>query len=130
MATSLVSFLWDLHIHESKFVFLLLICFVRILLLVQSQQLEKYKVEIFPLCFPAHLHVCAKSPQSCPTLCNPWTVAHQAPLPMGFSWQEYWSGLPFPTPGDLPDPGIEPVSLVSPELTGGFFTTSATWQAL
>ena len=39
-----------------------------------------------------------------------WTVAHQAPLPMGFSRQEYWSGLPFPSPGDLPDPGIEPRS--------------------
>ena len=44
--------------------------------------------------------------QSCPTLCGPWTVAHQAPLSMGFSRQEYWSGLPFPSPGDLPDPGI------------------------
>ena len=41
---------------------------------------------------------------------NPWTVAYQAPLSMGFSWQEYWSGLPFPSPGDLPDPGIEPGS--------------------
>ena len=48
--------------------------------------------------------------QSCPTLCNPWTVAHQAPLSMGFSRQEYWSGLPFPSPGDLPNPGIEPRS--------------------
>ena len=42
---------------------------------------------------------------------TPWTVAHQAPLSMGFSRQEYWSGLPFPSPGDLPDPGIEPRSL-------------------
>ena len=41
---------------------------------------------------------------------TPWTVAYQAPLPMGFSKQEYWSGLPFPSPGDLPDPGIEPGS--------------------
>ena len=48
--------------------------------------------------------------QSCPTLCNPWTVAHQAPPSMGFSRQEYLSGLPFPSPGDLPDPGIEPRS--------------------
>jgi len=48
--------------------------------------------------------------QSCPTLCDPWTVAHQAPLSMGFSMQEFWSGLPFPSPGDLPDPGIEPRS--------------------
>ena len=41
----------------------------------------------------------------------PWTVAHQDPLSMEFSRQEYWSGLPFPTPGDLPDPGTEPTSL-------------------
>ena len=48
--------------------------------------------------------------QSCPTLCDPWTVAHQAPPSMGFSRQECWSGLPFPSPGDLPNPGIEPRS--------------------
>ena len=48
--------------------------------------------------------------KSCPTLETPWTVACQAPLSMGFSRQEYWSGLPFPSPGDLPDPGIEPGS--------------------
>ena len=46
----------------------------------------------------------------CLTLATPWTVARQAPLSMGFSRQEYWSGLPFPSPGDLPDPGIEPWS--------------------
>ena len=44
------------------------------------------------------------------TLATPWTVAHYAPLPMGFPRQEYWSGLPFPFPGDLPNPGIEPRS--------------------
>ena len=54
---------------------------------------------------------------------TPWTVAHQAPLSLGFSRQEYWSGLPFPPPGDLPDPGIEAKSPMSPALTGGFFTT-------
>ena len=48
---------------------------------------------------------------------------------MGFSRQEYWSGLPCPPPGDLTDPGIGPKSLVSPALAGGFFTTSATWEA-
>ena len=57
-----------------------------------------------------------------------WTVAHQAPLSMGFSRQEYWSGLPYPPPGDLPNSGIEPTSLRSPALPGGFFTTSATWE--
>ena len=58
-----------------------------------------------------------------------WTVACQAALSMGFSRQEYWSRLPFPTPGDLPDPGIEPESLMPPVLAGGFFTTSTTWEA-
>ena len=54
--------------------------------------------------------------QSCPTLCDPWTAAHQAPLSMGILQQEYWSGLPLPIPGDLPDPGIETTSPVSPTL--------------
>ena len=53
---------------------------------------------------------------------TPWTIACQAPLSMGFSRQEYWSGLPFPTSGDLPHPGIEPASLASPPLAGGFFS--------
>ena len=53
---------------------------------------------------------------------TPWTVPCQAPLSMGFSRQEYWSGWPFPPPGDLPNPGIGLVSLVSPALAGGFFT--------
>ena len=57
-----------------------------------------------------------------------WTAAHQAPLPMGFSRQESWSGLPFPSPGHLPNPGTEPASLMSPALTGAFFTSSAIWE--
>ena len=57
-----------------------------------------------------------------------WTIAHEAVLSMGFFKQEYWSGVPFPPPGDLPNPGIEPV-FMSPTLAGGFFTTSASWEA-
>ena len=53
-----------------------------------------------------------------------WTVACQAPLFMGFPRQEYWSGVPFPSPGDLPNPGTEPTSLASPALAGGFLTTA------
>ena len=59
----------------------------------------------------------------------PWSVAHQAPLFMEFPRQGYWSGLPFPTPGELPDPGIEPESPVSPALAGGFLTASTTLEA-
>ena len=58
-----------------------------------------------------------------------WTVARQAPLSMGFSRQEYWSGLPCPPPGDLSDPEIKLTSPKSPALAGRFFTTSTTWEA-
>ena len=58
--------------------------------------------------------------QSCWTLCDLWTIASQAPLSTGFSRQEYWSGLPYLPPEDLPNPGIKPMS---PALAGGFFTT-------
>ena len=73
--------------------------------------------EAWPRCC---VHV--ESLQLCPTLC-------EEPLSMGFSRQEYWSGLPCPPPGDLPDPGIEHASLMSPAFSGGFFTTSTTWEA-
>ena len=56
-------------------------------------------------------------------------LSRQAPLSMRFSRQEDWSGLPCPPPGDLPDPGIEPWSLISPALAGRFFTTSTIWEA-
>ena len=62
---------------------------------------------------------CCLVAKLCPTLATPWTVTHQAPLFMGFSRQEYWSVLPFPSPGDIPDPGIK---AMSPALAGGFFT--------
>ena len=60
-----------------------------------------------------------KSLSRVPLVVIPWTAAYQAPPSMGFSRQEYWSGVPLPSPGDLPDPGIEPAS---PELTGRFST--------
>ena len=60
---------------------------------------------------------------------TPWTVPHQTSPSMEFSKQEYWSGLLFPPPGDLPDPGIEPESLTSPVWAGCFFTSSITWEA-
>ena len=60
---------------------------------------------------------------------TPWAVVCQAPLSMGFSRQEYWSGLPYPPPGDLPNSGIESMSLMSPGLASRFFITSTTWEA-
>ena len=71
--------------------------------------------------------MCAKSLQLCPTLCNSVAVGCQAPRSMGFSRQEYWSGSPCPTQGDLPDPGIKHVS---PEFVGRFFSTWETPENL
>ena len=67
----------------------------------------------------------------CLTLCGPqWTVVCQAFLSMGFSRKEYWIGLTFPPLGGSSQPGMEPASLESPELAGGFFTSSTIWEAL
>ena len=76
----------------------------------QQQQLSHF----------SHVRFCA----------TPWTVARQAPLSMGFSRQEHWSGLPFLPPGGLPDSGLEPVTFMSPALAGGLFATCATREAL
>ena len=74
-----------------------------------------------------HACVLSKALLSCPTLCNPMaSMDRQASLSMGFSRQEYWSELPFRSPGDLPDPGIKSLSLVSPAQAGRFFTSSTT----
>ena len=73
--------------------------------------------------------MCAQSVSCVQLFGNPWTVALQAPLSMGFSRQKYRRGLPFPSPGDLPDPGIEPTFSASPELAGGFFITEPPGKA-
>ena len=67
--------------------------------------------------------MCAHSLSRVRLFATQWTVAHQAPLSMGLSWQEYWSGLPFPAPGDLPDPGIKSESLAASAFAGRFFIT-------
>ena len=86
----------------------------------KKQSLQKYHNP--KICIPAHLPSCVQ------LFAAPWTVAHQAPLPMEFSRQEYWNGVAFPPPMDLPNSGIKPMSLASPTLAGGFFTTSASWE--
>ena len=73
-----------------------------------------------------HILSCFRRVQLSETI---WTVAHQVPLSMGFSRQEYWSGLPCPPAGDLSNPGIKPMSFMSPALAGRFFATSSTWEA-
>ena len=84
--------------------------------------LEVQSLVMTCVCVPSHFS-CA---QSFATL---WTIACQAPLSLGFSRLEYWSGLSCPPPGDLPNPGTEPKSLTSPELARGFFTASTSWEA-
>ena len=74
------------------------------------------------------MHVHAKSLQWYQLFKTIWTIACQAPLSMGFSRQKDWSGLPSLPPGDLPDSGTEPTSLMSLALAGEFFTTSTTWE--
>ena len=73
--------------------------------------------------------MCARTHSVVSDSVTPWTVALQAPLSTQFSRQKYWSGFSFPPPGDLPDPGIELATLVSPGLAGIFFITNATWEA-
>ena len=84
--------------------------------------------EVKAVCVCVYVCVCVRVCSVISDFVISWTVDHQASLSMGFSRQKYWSGLPFPTPGDLSNPGIEPVSLVSPALAAGFFTTCATWE--
>ena len=71
--------------------------------------------------------LCAQSISHFQLFVTPWTVARQAPVSVGFSRQEYWSGLPCPSPGDLPDPGIKPASLASP-VTAGKFHLGSPWM--
>ena len=81
-------------------------------------------------CLCLFVEMCACTLRSVQVFVTPWTIDRQAFLSIGFSRQEYWSGLPFPTPGDLPDLGLKPTSLASPALASGFFTNCSTWEAL
>ena len=90
-----------------------------LLFLIFSFSILQTLLYIYLKDFNMHMCMCA----SVVWLCNPWTVACQSPLSMEFSRKEYWSRLPFPTPGNLPNPGIEPVSIAPPTLAGGFFSS-------
>ena len=85
---------------------------------------------VVPKCLCVCVCVCVHLLRHVRFFATPWTIVHQGPLSMEFSRQEYWSGLPCPLPGDLPDPGIELSFLASPALAGGFFMTSAIYKAL
>ena len=83
------------------------------------QQTSIYTPPGFISCY--HVATCVRHSVMSDSVTS-WAIARQAPLSLEFSRQEYWNGLPFPSPGDLPDPGIKPVSLMSPALAGMFFT--------
>ena len=95
---------------------------------INVHQQEEWIKTTWPIYSMEYLRSCLLA-QSCLTLSDPMDGSHQAPLSMGFFRHEYWRGLAFPLPGDLPDPGIELVSLTPTALAGGvfFFTTSAKW---
>ena len=104
----------------------------------QTNKLESKKLTIDPKKQVLERSVCVYMYVCCAVLSRfsrvqlfaaQWTIACQASLSVEFSREEYWSGLPCPPPGDLPEPGIEPASLMSPALAVRFFTTSTTWEA-
>ena len=81
-------------------------------------------------CICVYVYACVLSPfRHVRLFATLWTITHRAPLPIAFSMQEHWRGLPCPPPGNLPNPEIKPMSFASPVLAGRFFTTSATWEA-
>ena len=84
---------------------------------------------MFTLKLLLFLNIAVQSPSRVELFSTPWTVAYQASLSMRFPRLESWSGLPLPSPGDLPNPGIKPASLAPPALAGGFFSTCTTWEA-
>ena len=119
-ATPTGGYEWRFFSSPSSFLLsLLLLLFVLRILFIFLLLFLLFNIEIL-------MRMCSGVPNSFEA---PWTVNHQAPLSTGFSRQEYWSGLLFPSPGHLPNPGIKPTSLVTPALAGGFFTTTATWEA-
>ena len=94
-----------------------------------ARKCPSLQVQLSPTCgLSVRCCMCAKSLSRVRLFVTPWTVPHQAPLSMGFSRQEYWSELPCPSPGDLPNPRIELMSSMSAALAGGFFITSSTWE--
>ena len=98
-------------------------------LALEVQSLNHWTASEF-LCVCVCVCVCCLVAKLYLTFVIPWTVAHQTPLSMGFSRQEYWSGLPCPPPGDLPNPGIKPMSPASPALAGWYFTTESPDKSL
>ena len=132
------------HMHKLySFLYLNILSFVHVIIYIwrnlhfNSWVLVSVNVNLisfFHLFYIPNIHIeCVPACLRASVVCHSatlWTVALQAPLSTGFSRQEYWSGLPCPPPGDLPDSGIEPAVLTSCALAGRLFTTSATWKSI
>ena len=122
-------FLWNLQCRTWGLIFGTMLGILKWIYHYNAQiMMKKMFTEIWdPRC---SIYSCshAKFLRSCPTLCTSWTMAHQAPLSLGFSRQEYWSGLPCAPPGDLPDPVIKLRFLMSPALAGRVFRPSTTLE--
>jgi len=110
----LTAFVWYLYFNITSCCFCLFVC-LHIFFISNKTSLSIYFKAILCLCMCVLIHV--------QLFGFPWTVTHQVPLSMGFPRQEYWSGLTFPSPGDLPKSGIEPVSFVSLASADRIFTT-------
>ena len=116
LRVSLLASLWDSFFLELHFSFLS----INVPSFSSSSMVA---VSTFQWAAISSMCVCSVA-QSCPSSAIPWTVAHQAPLSMEFSREEYWSRLPFPSPGNLSDPVVELTSVEPPALAGEFFTTA------
>ena len=127
MFKSLCAFWKEHHVKTPKDIFSLRSFQLRLKTVTPE---EKYQCINYSFLFVVSLyvHVCVLSRVR--LYVTPWTIAHQVPLSMEFSRQEYWSGFPSPTPGDLSDSGIKPTSLESSALPSGFFTTAPTGKPL
>ena len=125
------------HIHKSIYTFGILSCHSGMVGNQKKQPVNMLKTTVrevwrcwllyIVFWFQLLMIACAQSFSLVQLFATSWTVAHQTPLSMGSYRQDYWSGLPFPLPGNLPDPGIKPTSLASPALAGRFFITAVSF---
>ena len=126
-----ISLSWELNSIKTHVLIIVLSVIASWILRLYCEIFTVYVCKYMYVCVYIYICVCVvcvlcAQLVSCVWLfVTPWTVAHQAPLSMAFSRQEYWSGLPFPSPGDLPEPGIKPES---PELAGGFIACVRAWM--
>ena len=114
-------YFWNKYIYEVLNYYIKIFIFINHFIMYTYRKSLSIHLKL-KQCYISTVCICAQLLSHIWLLATLWTVAHQAPLSMEFPRQEYWGGLPFPPPGDLPHPGIEPASPASLALAGGFFT--------